>query len=88
VAADFAAGPDTIGSDYVLREYPSNDSATNTLTLSWGLSASNYVLQASASLGPDASWNTILTSPALQYGRYMVSVPITNSAGFFRLHAP
>ena len=83
VAAEFAAGPNLLGVDYVLHNYP----ATNAMTITWGLTATNWYLQSSPTLGPGAVWNPVLIPP-LTNSRYNVTVPISNDAAFFRLHAP
>jgi len=84
VAADYAAGPDAVGADYVLHNYPSS----NALTMTWGLSVTNLVLQSSPVLGTGAAWSPVPITPVLQNGRYGVAVPLTNDATFFRLHTP
>jgi hypothetical protein len=84
VAADFAAGPDTVGVDYLLHQY----SASNGLTITWGPSATNLVLQSSPVLGAEAVWNQVTNTPIFLNGRYGVSVPISGNAVFFRLHTP
>ena len=84
VAADYAAGPDTVGVDYVLHSYLSS----NALTITWGPSATNLVLQSSPALGDGAAWNQVSTKPALQNGRYVVTVPLNGDSAFFRLHVP
>ena len=83
VAADYAAGPDVVGVDYVLHSYMS----TNSLTITWGLSATNWYLQSSPTLGPGTVWTPVLI-PAITNGRYSVTVPFSSDAAFFRLHAP
>ncbi len=84
VAADFAAGPDAVGADYVLHQYPSS----NGLAITWGPSATNLILQSSPVLGAGAVWNQVTNPPVLQNGRYGVTVPISGNAVFFRLHTP
>ena len=84
VAADFAAGPDVVGVDYVLHAFPSG----NSLAVTWGPSATNLVLQSSPALGAGAVWNQVTNVPVLQNGRYGVTVPISGNAVFFRLHTP
>jgi hypothetical protein len=84
VAADFAAGPDAVGVDYVLHEY----SSSNTLAITWGPSATDLVLQSSPVLGAGAVWNQVTNAPILQNGRYGVTVPISADAAYFRLHTP
>src|SRR5258708_6421168 len=82
VAAEYSAGPDALGVDYVLHGYPS----TNGLKITWGLSVTNRVLQTSSSLGAKASWKSNSTPVTVQNGRYSVVVPSTNDAAYFRLH--
>jgi hypothetical protein len=84
VAADYAAGPDTVGVDYVLHQY----SSSNALTITWGPSATNLVLQSSPVLGAGAVWNQVTNAPILQNGRYGVTLPISGNATYFRLHTP
>lgn len=84
VAADFAAGPDVVGVDYVLHTYP----ATNSTVITWGASATNLVLESSPVLGGSSTWNPVSSTPVLQNGRYGITIQPTNSAAFFRLHAP
>jgi hypothetical protein len=56
------------------------------LVLSWSSAASNYVLETSASIGPDALW-TPITSGISQNGDTLVfTTPPTDPAAFFRLH--
>ena len=88
IAAEYVAGPDALGVDYVLREYPSSDSNTNAVTLSWGTSATNVVLQSSPGLGSAAAWSEVPNSATPQNGRFTITMPITGDAEFFRLHKP
>lgn len=88
VAAEYSAGPDALGVDYVLRGYPSGDPTTNSMIVSWGTSASNVVLQSSPALGSTADWNPVPNSPILLNGRLMLTVPVVDDAEFFRLHTP
>jgi hypothetical protein len=84
IAADYAAGTDTVGVDYVLHNF----SSSNTLTITWGTSATNLVLKSSPVLGAGAVWNQVTNTPVLQNGRYGVTVPVSGDAAFFRLLAP
>ncbi len=84
IAADYAAGPDVIGSDFLLHIFTSN---TN-LTLTWGASAASWVLESSPALGAGAVWTQVSETPALENGRYRVTVPMSDDARFFRLHNP
>ena len=84
VAADYAAGPNAAGVDYVLHNFVSG----NSLTITWGVSATNSFLESSPFLGPDTVWTAITNVPTLKDGRYRVTVPILGDPCFFRLHAP
>jgi hypothetical protein len=83
-AADYAAGPDAVGVDYVLHAFPSS----NALAITWGPSATNLVLQSSPVLGSGAVWNQVSILPILQNGRYGVTVSFSNDAAFYRLRTP
>lgn len=84
VAADYAAGPDVVGVDFVLHDF----SSTNSLTITWGTTATNWFLESSPVLGPGAVWTPVPATPTLQNGRYQVTVPISGDTSYFRLHAP
>ncbi len=84
IAADYAAGPDMVGVDFVLHGY----AGSNSLIITWGPSAADLVLQSSPVLGAGAAWNQVPTVPILQNGRYGVNVPLTGDTAFFRLHTP
>jgi hypothetical protein len=84
VAADYVAGPDAVGVDFVLHNY----ATTNGLAVTWGPSATNLVLQTTPVLGTGAAWNPVPATPILQNGRYGVAVPLTGDAAYFRLHSP
>ncbi len=84
VAADYAAGPDVVGVDYVLHDFVSS----NLLTITWGPSATNWFLQSSPALGAGAVWSPVVDAPTFENGRYSVTVPISGEASFFRLRSP
>lgn len=84
VAAEYAAGPDVVGVDYELHGYASS----NSLTITWGTSGTNWFLESSPALGPAAVWTAVLATPTPRNGRYHVTVPISGDTSFFRLHAP
>jgi hypothetical protein len=84
VLADYLAGPETIGSDFVLRASASPQG----LNVSWGAGAADWILETSPALGSAAVWQTVDATPTLGNGRYSVSVPFTTEPGFFRLRVP
>ena len=59
VAADYAAGPEAVGVDFVLHSIVS----PGNLTLSWGPSASGWVLESAPDLGPSAVWTAVPMTP-------------------------
>jgi hypothetical protein len=84
VAADYAAGPDALGVDHVLHFFLSD----NSLVITWGLSATNVILQSSPTLGNAANWSEVSGSPVILNGRYSITVPISDKAAFYRLIEP
>jgi hypothetical protein len=79
-----AYGPDRVGVDCVLHDFPE----TNSLTITWGLTATNVILETSPVPGEGAIWNQVPITPSLQNWRLGASVPLIGDAAFFRLHAP
>jgi hypothetical protein len=84
VVADYAAGPNVVGVDYVLHDFLSS----NSLAVTWGTTATNWFLESSPVLGPGTVWTAVTNAPTLENGRYRVTVPISADASFFRLRAP
>lgn len=84
VTADYAAGPNKVGTDYSLHTLP----ATNALTVTWGQTATNLNLYSSPSLDVSGVWSLVDSLPVMLNGRYRVTVPMTNDAAYFRLQAP
>jgi hypothetical protein len=59
----------------------------NELLLSWPAQGTDsHVLQTAASLS-QPSWSAVATQPAVTQGQKQVTVPITGTAGFYRLRA-
>lgn len=84
IAADYAAGPDVVGVDYLLHYQVSS----NSLAVTWGLSAADWSLQSTPVLGPRASWSQVTNTPTFQNVRYSITVPFSGDAAFFRLRSP
>lgn len=57
------------------------------VSLSWPVSATNYVLEATTSL-PPVSWATVTNTPAVTATNRSVQLPLTGPAQFFRLRQP
>lgn len=85
IAADYAAGPDAVGSDFVLHGFDAGSS--NAMVLTWGLTATNLELQTSSTLGKGANWIPVSDPAVLTNGRYTVRLPATNPEAFYRLHS-
>jgi hypothetical protein len=81
VAASYALGPDVIGADYALHATQTG----NSLTLSWGPSASWLVLKASVALGSGATWTNAGLTPVFTNGRLEAVVPLNETSRYFRL---
>jgi hypothetical protein len=84
VAASFALGPDVIGADYALQ----GQQIDNQLKLSWGPSASWCVLETSPALATGIIWTNAAVTPVFNNGRMEVTVPLSDTARFFRLSPP
>ena len=84
VAAEFVAGPNTVGVDYLLHYFP----ATNAMSITWGASVTNVILQTSPSLNGGVNWTPVSDPISLQNGRYSATVLTTNTSAYYRLHTP
>jgi hypothetical protein len=84
VAASFSLGPDVIGADYALQ----GQQIDNQLKLSWGPSASWCVLETAPALATGIIWTNAAVTPVFNNGRMEVTVPLSDTARFFRLAAP
>jgi hypothetical protein len=84
VAASYALGPDVIGADYALQ----GQQIDNQLKLSWGPSASWCVLETAPALATGITWTNAAVTPAFNNGRMEITIPISDTARFFRLAAP
>jgi hypothetical protein len=85
VAADFAAGPDTLP---VAGPQLSVTKSSNTITIAWPASATGYVLQSSPAVtGP---WSPANLTVSTQNGQNVASdtIPTTAGAKFYRLIKP
>ena len=61
----------------------------NQAALTWGAGASNFILESATSLKPGALWTpytNLFLAPS--NGAYNVTLPVSNSARFFRLRKP
>jgi hypothetical protein len=62
--------------------------ASGNFSLFWSLAFSNVTVEASSSPLPSAIWTPQSVDPTIQDNRYVARVPVTSSAGFFRLTSP
>jgi hypothetical protein len=83
VAADYAAGPDVVGVDYVLHCF----AISNSVEITWGPSAASLNLESSPTLGAGASWSPVSVVPSFGNGRFKSTIPISADAAFFRLRS-
>jgi hypothetical protein len=84
VAASYAAGPDVIGIDFILRQRIDGEN----LTLCWGPDASSLVLQTCSTVASDAAWTNVSVTPVFTNGQYEAIIPLTKGPQFFRLGPP
>ncbi|MBN2783665.1 MAG: LamG domain-containing protein, partial [Pontiellaceae bacterium] len=54
--------------------------------LSWPESYSGLQLETSPVLGAEAEWTPVTVLPTVEDGNQVITLPMTNSAGFYRLH--
>jgi hypothetical protein len=70
-----------------LRERLKIVRAGRTVVLSWPVGATNYILEAAASL-PAGSWETVTNNPTVTTDEHSVQLSLTDAAKFFRLRKP
>ena len=58
----------------------------NNILLSWPVGGGSYVLQWTQTLSP-AVWADVAIPPTVVNGNYVVSIPVSGAAGFYRLRA-
>lgn len=62
--------------------------SSGNIKLFWALNFSNITVEATGSLLPSPTWTPQSVVPTIQDDRYMVILPATSSASFFRLSTP
>jgi hypothetical protein len=80
-AASFSLGPGAVLSDVKLGIRPGQGS----FLLSWPTNAASFNLQSSSRIGASAAWNPVVGSPTVVGAQFNLTLPVTNSARFFRL---
>jgi hypothetical protein len=79
IMANYIAGPNLQAPALTVTHGGGN------LNLLWPTNAVGYAPYSSAVLGSGAAWSAVSGSPTLSGANYQLSVPMTNSARFFRL---
>jgi hypothetical protein len=83
VAASLAAGPNAdVGGGVRLRI---TRETGGRVKLSWPLEATDYVLECSSVLGPDAAWDLVFETVVEENGFFTVTVDASLAAKFYRL---
>lgn len=83
VAASFVAGPNAdVGGGVRLRITTAPEGKVK---LAWPLEATDYFLESSPVLGPDAAWDLVFDVPVEEDGSFVLTVDATAAAMFFRL---
>jgi hypothetical protein len=81
IAADYAAGPDTLYQKVLLTM----TNASGGYTFNWPSYAPGFALQSSATLGNGAAWSPVSGTPAISNGWYWLTVSASGTNAFFRL---
>jgi hypothetical protein len=83
VAASLAAGPNAdVGGGVRLRIAREPDGKVK---VSWPVEATDYVLECSGVLGPDAAWDLVFEVPVEEDGSFVVRLDVGATPKFFRL---
>jgi hypothetical protein len=85
VAADYAAGPDLLGSE-VQQVSLTTARSGNGFTLSWPASATGFVLESSSALGPQAAWASATEQVTVQGTDNTAVIQPGAASKFYRLH--
>ena len=84
VAANFAAGPDTVPTDVPKVPLSVSLSGAN-LTISWSAQATGFGLEGSARVGAGANWAAVNAAVTVEGGLNKVTLPLSGQAMFYRL---
>jgi hypothetical protein len=83
VAASFTAGPNAdVGGGVRLSIAKENDGR---IKLSWPAAATDYFLEVTPALGPDAAWDLVFDVPVEEDGSLVIRVDGDQPAQFYRL---
>lgn len=85
VAASFAAGPNALPSTETKPSLGVSLAAKN-LSITWPVSATGFALESSPALGAQAQWTAVTANPVVEGSQNKVTVPITGTTTFYRLH--
>lgn len=80
IATDYTLGPNALP-----RPSLSVAASGTNVALSWPDSFAGMKLESSPVLGAGAAWTVVPTPPSMGVGTYIVTVPATNAAAFYRL---
>jgi len=81
VQARFTEGPNTTPAGVRL----SITQGAGTVTLRWPLSAADYFLQSSATVGPGAQWEDVFDPPVMEADSFALTVNADQAARYYRL---
>jgi hypothetical protein len=80
ITANFLSGPESSSAPKLSFSF-----SGGTLNLSWPTNSTGYLPYASGTLGTGASWSAVSGVPSISGTNYLLAVPATNQARFFRL---
>lgn len=84
LAATFAAGPDQLP-DLTPAPRLEVRIVDGNLELAWPVTADDFELDSSPSLGPTATWTPVSGTPTIEDGLIRLSVPLDNDEAYYRL---
>jgi len=82
---DDVALTQALGPDVLIEPKLSAASIGHSVVLSWPTNAAGYNLTSKGSVSGSGGWNPVGTSPVISGANYLVTLPATNTAQFFRL---
>jgi len=85
VAADYAAGPDSVGPSGSGPKLTVSQTDNASLVSSWPANEPGFTLQGTGQLGSNAQWTPVSATPVVVNGQNTVTLPANQSAEFFRL---
>ena len=71
-----------------LKILDTRSTGSGSIQLSWSLDYADVTVQSTSSLSPLETWVSQPGTPAIEAGRYTITLPVTSNPTFFRLASP